>query len=89
MFNYRRINGEYICEMLIRLLIISIVLLAVAFAFLGIRMLLKPGGKFPETHIGQNKEMRKRGITCAQKTDIGCNPGDDFEGCPACGGKLR
>jgi len=75
--------------MLIKLLIISFVLLAVTFAFLGIRILLKPGAKFPDTHVGHNKEMRKRGITCAQKTDIGCNPGNNFVGCDTCGAKLR
>ncbi|MBI9065898.1 MAG: hypothetical protein JEZ09_01320 [Salinivirgaceae bacterium] len=25
--------------------------------------------KFPETHVGQNKEMRKKGIVCAQTMD--------------------
>jgi hypothetical protein len=71
--------------MLLKLLIISLILLTLAFAFLGIRILLKPGKKFPETHISRNKEMQKRGITCAQRTDIGCNPGDNFESCSACG----
>jgi hypothetical protein len=71
--------------MLIKLLIISLILLSVAFAFLGIRILLKPKGEFPETHISRNREMQKRGITCAQKNDIGCNPGDNFEGCSTCG----
>ncbi|OFY38434.1 MAG: hypothetical protein A2Z69_01880 [Bacteroidetes bacterium RBG_13_44_24] len=70
--------------MLIKLLLISTLLLALAFAFLGIRILLKPSGKFPETHISRNREMRKRGLTCAQETDIGCNPGDNFEGCSTC-----
>jgi hypothetical protein len=71
--------------MFLKLLIISGILLILAFVLLGIRILLKPKGKFPETHISNNKEMQKRGITCAQKTDIGCNPGDNFEGCSACG----
>jgi hypothetical protein len=71
--------------MLIKLFIISLVLVAIAFAFLGIRILLKPKGRFPETHISSNKEIQKPGITCAQKTNIGCNPGDDFEDCTTCG----
>jgi len=75
--------------MLIRLLIISIVLLAIALACLGIRILLKPGGKFPDTHVGHNKEMGKRGISCAQKTDIGCNPADNYDGCSACGERIK
>ena len=75
--------------MIFKLVIISLFLIALAFAFLGIRILLKPKGEFPETHISRNKEMQKRGITCAQKTDTGCNPGDDFEGCPVCGTEDR
>jgi hypothetical protein len=62
--------------MFIKLLIISILFLGIAFSGLAIRILLKSGGRFPETHIGKNKEMRKLGISCAQKTDIGCRAVD-------------
>jgi hypothetical protein len=71
--------------MLLKLLIISAVLLIISFSFLGIGILIKKHGKFPNTHISQNEEMRKRGITCAQHNDIGCNPADDFPGCSTCG----
>jgi hypothetical protein len=53
-------------------------------AALGIRILLKSGGKFPDTHVGHNPHLRKRGITCAQRTDIGCNPTENNEGCYSC-----
>ena len=71
--------------MFIKLLIISIVLLAVSGLFFGVRMLLKKNGKFPETHVGRNREMRKRGISCAQDTNIGCTPSDDSGSCSTCG----
>ena len=71
--------------MFVKLLIISTIFILVALAGLGIRIILKPKGQFPDTHISHNKEMQKRGITCAQHTDIGCNPSDDFEGCATCG----
>jgi len=71
--------------MFLKILIASIVFLLIAFAGLAIRILLKPKGRFPETHISRNKEMRKRGITCAQQTDIGCNPSQGPEGCSTCG----
>jgi hypothetical protein len=74
--------------MFLQILIISAILLVVSFAGLGIRLLLKPGGRFPETHISRNKEMQKRGITCAQKTDIGCLLSESMEGCATCG-KVR
>jgi hypothetical protein len=73
--------------MFLKLLIISFLFLIVAFAGLGITILLKSHGRFPQTHVGRNKEMRKRGITCAQHTDIGCNPSDDYAGCTTCGTK--
>ncbi len=68
--------------MLLKLVLISVVLLALALAGMAITILVKPKGKFPETHVGHNKEMRKRGITCAQSTDTGCNP----VGAPGCCG---
>lgn len=75
--------------MFLKLLLISALFLLMAFAGLGIRMLLHPKGRFPETHISRNTEMRKRGITCAQETNIGCVPSGDFPGCSACRGNMR
>jgi hypothetical protein len=71
--------------MFIKLLLISVFLLAVSGIFFGIRILVKKNGKFPQTHVGRNKEMRKRGISCAQDTNIGCNPTDDSGSCLTCG----
>ncbi len=73
--------------MLLKLLILSAILLLVSFAGLGIRMLLTSHGRFPSTHISENEEMKKRGITCAQQNDIGCNPANDLTGCSTCGMK--
>ena len=70
--------------MFIKLLILSSVLILISVAALGIRMLVLKGGRFPQTHVGQNKEMRKRGIKCAQNIDVGCNPSDKFPGCSTC-----
>ena len=54
--------------MYIKLLVITLIVVAIAVFFLGIRIFLF-GKKFPHTHIGGNKEMRKRGIVCAQSLD--------------------
>ena len=70
--------------MFLKLLIISAVLVGLALAGLAISMLIKPRGQFPETHISRNKEMQKRGITCAKRSDIGCNPIDDAGCCAGC-----
>ena len=70
--------------MFLKLLILSSLFVSIAIIGFGIRMLLKSHGRFPETHISRNPEMRKRGITCAQKTDVGCNTTNDYPGCVSC-----
>ena len=47
--------------------LIVAVLVALAVTGLSVGVLLK--GKFPDTHVGHNAEMKKRGITCA-KNDV-------------------
>jgi hypothetical protein len=74
--------------MFVKLLIISVILLAVSGIFFGIRILLNKNGRFPETHVGRNKEMMKRGITCAQDTNIGCTPSDITGECLTCGKRI-
>lgn len=55
--------------MFITLFIIILILVGLALIGLGIGILLKKNGKFPDTHIGRNKAMRERGIDCANTTD--------------------
>lgn len=69
--------------MFVKLLIITLFFTAVALAALGINMLIKKHGRFPETHISRNREMRKRGISCAQHTNLGCSPSDS-NACSSC-----
>ena len=71
--------------MFINLLIISALLLFLVFALPGIRMLIKPGGRFPETHVGQNPEMRKLVIKCDLQQDMGFNPVEGSPSCLTCG----
>jgi hypothetical protein len=70
--------------MFLKLILISFILLLLAFAGLGIGILLRQKGRFPEIHVGRNKEMRKRGIKCAQHTDTGSNPVDSKGLCAGC-----
>jgi hypothetical protein len=74
--------------MFLKLLILSLVFITIAALGFGITMLLKSGGRFPDTHVGHNKEMRKRGISCAQNNDVGCHSTEGYPGCPSCGTKL-
>lgn len=55
--------------MLLTIFIIAVILVGLALIGLGISLILKKDGKFPETHIGRNKAMKDRGITCANTTD--------------------
>ncbi len=48
------------------LIIISITVLAIAIFLLAINIIFKKDGEFPETEVGRNKEMKKRGLRCAK-----------------------
>lgn len=71
--------------MFLKLLTITVILIAASFAGLAITLLLRKNGIFPNTHISQNKAMKSRGITCAQHNDVGCRPTDEYPGCSTCG----
>lgn len=48
---------------------LAVGLIAVAFIGLGIQILIKKGGKFPNTHVGGNPYLQKQGISCAKTQD--------------------
>lgn len=50
-------------------LIISVVLVLLAMAFLAARVLLKKNGRFRSMHISDSKAMRERGIHCVMSQD--------------------
>ncbi|MGQ9621677.1 MAG: hypothetical protein ACUVTX_11975 [Bacteroidales bacterium] len=66
-----------------KLFIVTSIIVVAALITMGIRMLLNKGGNFPEFHVGRNREMKKRGIKCAQSTDTGCSPSSENV-CAAC-----
>lgn len=49
-----------------KVILISILLIAIAFLGLGFSIFFRKNGKFPETEIGHNKHMKKLGITCVK-----------------------
>ncbi len=55
--------------MILKVILLSIVLVGIVFVLMSISMLIKKNGKFPNMHIGSNKEMQKRGISCATSQD--------------------
>ena len=57
-----------IIEMLDTVLI-SLLIVAICIALLGVKVFFVKGGKFPNGHVSGNKAMRERGIGCAQSQD--------------------
>lgn len=54
----------------VKIVLVTIVLVAVAVLLLGVKVWFVKGGKFPNTHIHGNKAMRDRGITCARDDEF-------------------
>jgi len=58
--------------MIIKVLILSAVIIAIAFIGLAFKILFVPNGRFPETSVGRNKDMARLGITCVKHDEIKC-----------------
>lgn len=54
---------------MIKLMLISLAVVAVAFALLSIKVLLKRNGKFSSQHVHDNPGLRKQGIHCVIDQD--------------------
>lgn len=53
----------------LKIFLLAIGVMMFVMAGFGIRILLEKGGKFPNLHIGSNRHMKERGVTCAQTFD--------------------
>ena len=53
----------------LKIVLIVIALVSTAVLALSIRIVLVKDGKFPETHISRNPEMKKKGIQCVKTMD--------------------
>ncbi len=54
----------------IKIILVVIALLAIAFIGMAITILIKKNGKFPESEIGKNKDMHKKGIHCVKHDEM-------------------
>ena len=54
---------------MVKVILLTIIIVAVSVLLLGIKIFFVKGGRFPQTYIGDNPDMKKRGITCALSTD--------------------
>ena len=75
------------------ILLAAIILVGLCVFGLCFNIIFRKDGKFPETEIENNKEMRKRGIKCAKEDEIklwgkknpDVTPACDEDGCSSCG----
>ena len=54
---------------MVKVILLTIIIVAVSILLLVIKIFFVKDGRFPKTHIGDNPDMKKRGITCALSTD--------------------
>ena len=53
---------------------------------MAVTILIKKNGRFPNIHVGGNKEMRKRGIVCAKEDELKIWGKKGKSGAPVCDG---
>ncbi len=51
-------------------LLLSVIIVGVCVLLLGVRIFFVKGGKFPESDVGKNKELRKRGLICPKEEEM-------------------
>lgn len=56
--------------MVLTVILISILLVGLAFAGLGVNILFRKNGRFPQTEVGSNKNMKNLGITCTKQDEM-------------------
>lgn len=70
-------SSVYMGAQIITASVITLALLLVAVIAMAFKPLFVRGGKFPNIHIGGNKALKKRGITCATSQDREARKGLD------------
>ncbi len=56
-------------EKMLTTLLFTVIILVISVVLLSIKVLLKKGGRFPNTHIEGNRALGKKGIFCAKTMD--------------------
>lgn len=53
----------------LKVVLLAIGLMALAMIGMAITILIKKGGKFPNTHVSGNKYLKRQGVYCSQTQD--------------------
>jgi len=56
--------------MMVKVFLVTAVLIALCILGLGFNIFFRKDGKFPETEVSSNKEMKKLGIRCAKEEEL-------------------
>jgi len=67
---------------MIKVLLLTFLIVVICVLLLGIRVFFTKNGTFPDTHIGKNKAMKKRGIHCAKTQDMIARQGGEKQRSP-------
>ena len=54
---------------ILKVILLAVALVSIALLGLATQILLKKGGKFPNTHVGGNKHLKRQGVHCYQTQD--------------------
>ncbi|HSH20975.1 MAG TPA: hypothetical protein VLA03_11005 [Draconibacterium sp.] len=54
---------------ILKVILLAVVILGIGMAGMAIRILVKRGGKFPNTHVSGNKYLKSQGVYCSQTQD--------------------
>ncbi len=54
---------------MLNVVLFSVLLLGVGFFLFAVRIVFKKNGKFPNSHVGGNRELAKQGVFCATTQD--------------------
>jgi len=55
---------------MLEVFVLSLIFLLICLTLLGIKVIVKKNGTFPQMHAGGNRGLYKRGIKCAQGQDF-------------------
>ncbi|MDP3437939.1 MAG: hypothetical protein Q8S04_11915 [Bacteroidales bacterium] len=67
------------------LFIITVAIIAISVFLMSFNIIFRKNGKFPDSEIGHNKEMRKLGLMCAKSEEkILWRKRDQKESCASC-----
>jgi len=54
---------------ILKVFLLAVGILSIAMVGLALTMLVKKGGKFPNTHVNGNKYLKQNGVYCSQTQD--------------------